>query len=101
MPKTATIRLGETDYIVRAFNVGELEQVLELSDTLSRAKMPFAILRLALRVAVPPVASETLDATPIQIGIAVDTILELSGLKSADPLSEKPLPPATVEGPTT
>ena len=84
MGKTATITLGGTDYVVHPFNIGELEQV---SDLLSGPpqKIPFAVLRLALRRAEPSVPNpDSIEASPDEIGAAAKALLVLSGLQQPE-----------------
>lgn len=93
MPKTATIRLGETDYRIRSLNIGEIEELGVLLDQTPKARQPFAIVRQALAVAEPPVDAEAfkrLDATLRQVQTAVGVIMELSGLSKADGRSAQP-----------
>lgn len=96
MVKTATIRLGETAYTVRAFNMGEIEEVAAIFETEPVvARRAFAVVRLALKVAATPKVDDpdALDVTIRQVGDASNAIMELSGLRSA-PAGEARAAPA-------
>ena len=79
MPKTATIRLGDEDYVIHPFNLGELEEVALLMEGPS-GKVPFGLLRIALRRGSPPSTPNEIEATTEQVRVACDVILQLAGL---------------------
>lgn len=84
--KTAIIRLGEADYTIRRFNLGELEELAALIQETPRHRTSFAIVRLALATAEPAVTdANAIDVEGDQITVAITTIMELSGLRSAKP----------------
>lgn len=76
MPKTVTVTLAGTEYLVPKMNVGQLE---EMTDSRGRS---FDILRIALRRAEPKVADvNAIEADPAEISAAVKAILECAGLR--------------------
>lgn len=87
MARTAKITLGEQEYTIRAFNLGELEEIGELIETASdrKGKVSFEIIKMALRRADPKVDDAgTIEATMDQVSEAATAILELAGLKTRD-----------------
>lgn len=87
MPKTFTITLGGDGYVCHRFNIGELEKIADLTDSLKPATAGFAILKLALARATPPVADpDSLEASADEINRAITLIMVSAGLKAADPL---------------
>lgn len=87
--KTAKITLGGTEYTVHAFNIGELERVgdaiNEAKDSGGNLRASFAILRIALERAEPPVPNmnaiepDSMD----EVVTAAGVIMEIAGLKKA------------------
>lgn len=88
--KTVTVMLGETEYKLHPLTVGEIEQIADImGGDLSRARVPFAILRIAMARAEPPCEDvNALVATPKQIGDAVAAVMSASGLEASG--EEKP-----------
>ena len=94
MPKTAVITLGETDYTIPAFDIGELEDIAEVFATLPAHKVPFETLRRALAHASPPVADPLrLEADAAQVLAAAGAIFDLNRLR-APPKGEAQAVPA-------
>ena len=98
MSKTFTITLDGKEYNLHPFNMGELEEVTEVD--LPRAKMPFFLLRLAMRRADPPClpSVDAVEMTPEELNDAVSKIMVASGMRKvdADPSGEaKPATGAT------
>jgi hypothetical protein len=97
MAKTAKIMLGGTEYLIHAFNIGELEEISLLFKGDADASAAFNVLRMALRRAEPKVD----DANAIEldsideVNAASVIILELAGLKKT---GENP-PVGTAPGP--
>ena len=72
--KSTTITLAGRGFQVRKFNIGELEDIAELTSNAPKHKLPFEILRLALGRAEPPLdapAVRALDADPTEFGEAI------------------------------
>jgi hypothetical protein len=84
VPKTATIRLGETDYEIRQFKIGELEKIMQTFQDEPPVKVPFAVLRLAMSASAK-IDVNDLTASAEQIGAAFLAIMGLNGLKGAKP----------------
>lgn len=93
MPK---INLGGTEYDVPKLNIGQLEQMTEAFN-LPAAKRPFAVLRIALKRAIPAIEDvNALEVTNGEIADAVTQIFEASGFKKAeDPNGAAPGQPGT------
>ena len=88
MARTATVTLGDQDYTIRCFNIGELEQVSEIisAEGKSSGWQTFEIVKLAMRRADPAVDDPTqIEATIDQINTAGRAILDLAGFKTPDP----------------
>lgn len=90
--KTVTVMLGETEYKLHALTVGEIEEIADImGGDLNKARVPFAILRIAMRRADPLCEDvNSLVATPKQIGEAVGAVMSASGLEQSGEA-----PPAT------
>lgn len=85
MPATATVSLGGTDYVLRRFNIGQLERVTEAISSLAPSKISFMIFRIALERAEPKIADiEAIEASPDEIRAAVETMMAISGLKKEE-----------------
>lgn len=93
MARTAKITLGDQEYTIHAFNLGELEEIGELIATADdkAGKVSFQILKMALRRADPKVEDAgTIEATMEQVSAAATVILELAGLKTKEPAPGDP-----------
>lgn len=76
MPRTAEITIDETVYTIRAFNIGELEEIQEAGNS------AWKVLQVALRRATPEIVNpRLLEPTPKQITEAFKTIMKLAGLE--------------------
>lgn len=87
MAKTSTIKLDGVDYKIHAFNLDELQDVMEVIATASSSdpKLPFKILRIALRRAEPKVEDAgLLEVSPDEMAPAVNAILALAGLQQGE-----------------
>lgn len=86
MAKTTTITLGGDAYTIHAFNIGELEQVAALigNEAMPPSSRSFAILKLALLRAEPPVTDvDAIEPDSLDEVIeAAKTVMELAGLKA-------------------
>lgn len=85
--RTTKITLGDTEYTVHAFNVGELETVADILEGPPR-KAGFAILGLALQRAEPAIDTAAFAALEIgmdEISLAVPVIMKLAGLEQKSP----------------
>ncbi len=79
--KTAKVVLGGDEYEVHKLNVGELEEVVDILENTAKARVPFAILRIALKRATPAVPDAgAIEAEPAEVRDAVVAILALSGM---------------------
>lgn len=83
MAKDATIVIDGTSYTIPKLNIGQLEEVAEAFDG-SRTKIPFLILKIAMRRATPKVDFDTLSPSMDEIGDAVQAILQTAGLQKSD-----------------
>lgn len=82
MSKTYTITLGGETYTCHPFNLGELEDIADLTDTLSGAKAGFAILRLALARATPAVPDpRLLEGSAAEVEAAITAVMRSSGME--------------------
>ncbi len=94
MSKTFTITLDGQEYTMRPFNMGELEEVAELD--LPRAKMPFALLRLAMKRADPPCPSvDAIEMTPDEFNEAVGKVMVAAGMRKVEAGPSGEASPAT------
>lgn len=85
MPKTCTVLLDETTFVIPALNLDQLERVGELTETAGRARSMFGILRIALERAEPKmVDAATFSPTPDQIRGAIIEIMKMSGLEEGN-----------------
>ena len=83
MSKTAIITLGGVDYKIHAFNMAEMQEVAELTETTNRSTT-FKILAIALRRADPKVeAFDTIEASMDEINAAMAIINSLAGFRTA------------------
>jgi hypothetical protein len=81
--KTAQISLGGTQYTIHAFNIGELERVVEMFDG-PTTKAAFGIVRIGLERAEPKVEIDTLEPTLDEMREAARVMLDLAGLQQPD-----------------
>lgn len=84
MAKTVEVALGEQTYSVPILNIGQIEQVYEIMETLPRYKVSHAVLRIAFQRVEPKVnvdAIEPGDESMEQIMGAAQVILKASGFK--------------------
>lgn len=88
------VKLGGSDYDVPKMNIGQLEDVTVAFD-LPPARRAFAILKIALKRAIPKIDDlGALEADNDEIASAVTDILANSGFKKA----EDPNPQAPAAG---
>lgn len=83
-PKTAQITLGDTTFTVRRLNLDELQEIMEATEALPHARLPLAILKIALRRSDPPVAEAEvgkLEATTDQLHLGCNAVMTLAGMK--------------------
>jgi hypothetical protein len=89
MPKNVTISLGGVDYVVPQMNIGQIEDLSEISSdaSLPNFKRGRMISEVILRRAVPAIPSvRDLECTAEELRAATDTVLEMSGMaKVASP----------------
>ena len=90
MARTAQITLDGVDYLIKAFNIGELE-------TIQRAGSDaWVVLKTALKRAEPKVENaDLIEPTPAELEAAFNTIMVLAGLQKPDQSPPRPV----VEGP--
>ena len=82
--RTAVIKLEGVDYTIHAFNLDEIEMLSTILEG-PKAKIPMQIIRLAMKRAAPKLDDVSLiEPEPGEIPAAVDTIIDLAGLKQAD-----------------
>jgi hypothetical protein len=89
MAKTAVITLGGTEYTVRCFTLDELEEITDLvtaagADAAKVRKLPFGVLRIALRRADPAPPAGGIEATVSEVRAANAAVLELAGMVATD-----------------
>lgn len=76
MPRTTEITLDGATYVIRAFNIGELEEIAEAGNS------AWKVLKVALRRAQPPVADPNIiEPTPAELTQAFGAIMKLAGLE--------------------
>jgi len=80
MTKTITITLSGNDYVVPKFNLSQLETVVSEIFQMPQAKVPFAVVRLALTRADPQVDAEALEPDADEVVVAAKSILVAAGL---------------------
>jgi len=98
MARTAVISLDGKEYTIHAFNIGELEEATVAFEN-ERARVPYKVLRIALRRAEPQLNGSLEDIEPKagEVLEAFRTIVELSGMNMAGK-DENPTPPAGPAG---
>jgi len=80
MARTATIKLDDVEYVIRAFNIGELETIQRAGND------AWTVLKTALRRADPKVEQpDLIEPTPAELEAAFNTIMVLAGLQKPDP----------------
>ena len=85
MIKHAKVTLGDIEYTIPAFTIGQLERIAEAL-TLPDNRSSFNVLRVALERAVPKVDNPNdVEMTIPQLAAAADEILRLSGMVTASP----------------
>lgn len=93
--KTDKITLGDQEFTIHAFNIGELERITDLFEGPPR-KVPFGVLRVAMERAEPKADPNVIEATTDQVAEAMLKILTLAGLKNppvpVGPGTEAPAP---------
>lgn len=98
MAKTDTITLDDKEYTIHRFNLGELEDIADITAELSPRKAAFAVLAMALKRADPVVADEAafkaLECTQDEITEAMTKIMKLSGMKLPNPAAASATEPA-------
>ena len=78
--KTATIKLGDVEYTISAFDIDQLQEFIDIpADT----HWSFNVLKLALKNAEPP-ASGVIRADLIEVRTAVRMITELAGISAPE-----------------
>ncbi len=82
MARTAKITLDGKDYEIKAFNLGELEEVTDIFQSAKPSSVPFKVLAKALGKIDVPIVS--VDATLDEVTAAFRAIMELSGMKVPD-----------------
>lgn len=84
MAKTFEVTLGGDKYTLHRFNLGELEDVAELTASMSASRAGFAILKVALRRAEPAIADPSvIEASADELQAAINAIMVASGMKAA------------------
>lgn len=82
MAKTAKITLGDQEYTVHAFNLGELERISDLMKDAKPGRIGFEILRLAMERAEPkPEDVGAIEMTLDEVNDASAKLMELAGVK--------------------
>lgn len=95
MAATAKITLGETEHTVRRLTIGELEEVIDVFQTVAPHLIAMRVLAIGLRRADPPVPNvKVVEATLDQVRDGSNAILELAGLNQKDPNPPQPPPGA-------
>lgn len=91
MPRSAVLTLGESNFEVPALNIDQLERVTELyaaldvKDSRAVARLPFAIVKIALERATPKVDLATVQPASLdEVRAAMDKVTALSGLQQPD-----------------
>lgn len=89
MARTATITLDGANYVIRAFNIGELEAIGKAGND------AWIVLKTALKRAEPKVENaDLIEPTPDELLVAFRIIMELAGMQKPD----APPPQAAAEG---
>ena len=77
MTRKATVSLDGREFEIRAFNIGELEQVTEIFDTEKPSRVAFKIVRMALKTAVAdPAEIDALSPTMDEVQTAFNVLEE-------------------------
>lgn len=118
MAATVKIRLGEREFDVPRFCIGQIEELAEIWETPNPRKHPYAILRLALvdwvspdgevvPRARPPITAQEITRLDIEVddlSRAVRAILKHSGFAMRDeaggPNADPPVPQPGADGST-
>lgn len=92
MAKSVKVSLGGTDYDIPMMDIDQLERV---TDAISAGAKGFAILRIGLEQADPPIPDPNkVRAKADEVRDAVRKILEISGFRSEDPAPGEAAPAA-------
>lgn len=80
--RTAEITLGGEKFTVHAFNMKELQEVMDvIGDNTPREKMGFKIVEIAMRRSEPKTNFEEIEPVLGEIGEATAAILKLAGME--------------------
>lgn len=89
MARTAKIVLDGTEYVIRAFNIGELEKINQGGND------AWVVLKTALMRAEPKVVDpNAIEPTPAELQVAFETIMTLAGLQKPEASPQQEPPPA-------
>ena len=98
--KTAQITLGEAQYTIHAFRLGELEEItrgmVEAGRDGTQYRIPFVVLEIAMRRAEPKLegAFQDIEADTDQVKAGAIAALKLAGLEDDDSPPDKGAPPS-------
>lgn len=87
MPREVKVSLGGTDYVVKALNIAQLEEMADLISGPITQTVGIKILMLALKRATPQLSEINMEEFAPElpeIATAVEAILALSGLKKPE-----------------
>ena len=112
MAATVKIKLGDKEFDVPRFNIGQIEELTEIWATPNTRKHPFAILKLALAPwaspdgevvprATPPITAKEIERLDIEVddlATAVRAILTHSGFAAKGDAGPNVAPPAQLSG---
>lgn len=89
--RTAEITLEGEKYKVHAFNMKELQELMDvLADGVPKEKIGFQIVSIAMRRAEPKANFDEIEPLLGEIGEATTAILKLSGMEPQDPQTAAP-----------
>lgn len=91
--RTYEVSLDGVVYTLHPFNLGELEQIGRLQDGRPANEVGFAIFKLALKRASPPIPDpDAVEAEPAEFKAAIRTVMMETGLADPDAKPGEPLP---------
>lgn len=99
MAATVRVRLGEREFEVHRFNIGQVEELMEIWATPNIRRHPFEILRLALaRCGLSAEDVKGIDVEVDELTAAVKAILRHSGFVMKDEAPPNVVPPVQPSG---
>lgn len=86
MARSAKITLDGAEYEIKPFNIGELEKVTEIFETVKPSAVAFEVLKMALaKIDKTPEQIAEICPTMDEISTSFKSVMELAGMSTGDP----------------